>query len=184
MNENNQDLEDALYDGPSKSQIKRELLAIQELGRKIIALPLEKIKKLNLDEKILEEIKIAQKIKANGEGKRRQTAYVGKLLRTADIESIKTKLYEWENGSKSITAQMHMYENLRDRLIESDDSLTKLLETVPGVDIQQIRNLIRVARKEQTQNSKLNEGQEPQKKAYRALFQFIKTLPLNGENDE
>lgn len=184
MNENQEEFAEDMYEGPSKSQVKRELLAITELGREIIALPIEKIKKLDLDEEILEQIKIAQKIKATTEGRRRQSAYVGKLLRNADIEAIKQKLYEWENGSKAITAQMHMYENLRDRLIESDDHLTNLLDSVPVIDIQQLRNLIRAARKEKIQNSQLQEGKEPQKKAYRALFQFLKTLPLSESADE
>lgn len=167
--------EDDFEEGPSKSQIKRELLAITELGKKIIELPFEKIKQLPFDEKLLEAIQTCQKIKSR-EGKRRQTHYVGKLLRHTDIEAVRRQLDTWEKGSKENTAQMHQLENLRERLLQDDQELTLLLNEHPHIDIQQLRSLIRVARKEQTHNATLSEGQEPQRKHYRALFQFLKSL--------
>lgn len=42
--------------------------------------------------------------------------------------------------------------------------------------MQQLRAVIRAARKEKAANSALLQGQEPQKKHYRALFQTLKTL--------
>ncbi len=174
MNEMDYTEEDDFYDGPSKSQVKRELLAITDLGKKVIELPFDKVKQLPLDEKLLDAIRICQKIKDRGEGKRRQVHYVGKLMRNADIDAIKHQLDVWENGSKEVTDQMHQLETLRDRLIERDDELTMLLSEYPEIDIQPLRNLIRAARKEKTHNANLNENQEPQKKNYRALFQFLK----------
>ncbi|NEN75341.1 ribosome-associated protein [Pelistega sp. NLN82] len=179
MNETNYE-DDDFYDGPSKSQIKRELLAITELGKQVIELPIEKIKQLPLDEKLLDAIKVCQKIKTRGEGRRRQVQYVGKLMRHADIEAIRKQLDTWENGSKEATAQMHQLETLRDRLIASDDELTILLNTYPEIDVQPLRALIRAARKEITHNTTLAEGQEPQKKNYRALFQFLKPFVMQS----
>lgn len=83
-----------LYDRPSKSQVKRELLAILELGKQVVELPLEKVKQLDLDEKTFEAIRMAQKTTGR-EGRRRQIHYVGKLLRTADTAAIAKK---WTNG--------------------------------------------------------------------------------------
>lgn len=178
---NQYDDEEDFYDGPSKSQIKREMLAITELGRQLTELPFDKVKQLPLDEKILDAIKTCQKIKTRGEGKRRQVQYVGKLLRSADIEAIRHQLDVWENGSKEATAQMHQLETLRDRLIQDDEELTLLLNEYPEIEVQQLRALIRAARKEQTNNATLPEGQEPQKKNYRALFQFLKPFIMTNQ---
>ncbi len=167
------------YDRPSKSQVKRELHAILDLGKEIIELPPEKVKQLDLEEKTYEAIRTAQKISGR-EGRRRQIHYVGKLLRTADTQAIAAKLDEWKNGSREQTAHMHRMETLRDRLIEDDAALTRLLNDYPQADSQTLRTLIRGARKEQEQNARLPEGHEPQRKHYRALFQAIKSL-LNKE---
>lgn len=164
------------YDPPSKSHIKRELLAITDLGKKIIQLSFDRVKQLPLDEKLIEAIRDCQHIKTRGEGKRRQTHYVGKLLRNADIDAIKQQLDVWENGSKEDTANMHQLETLRDRLIATDDELTLLLREYPNTDIQQLRALIRSARKEQQNNATLSPERPPQRKSYRALFQFLKSF--------
>ncbi|NLY63640.1 MAG: ribosome-associated protein [Alcaligenaceae bacterium] len=163
------------YDRPSKSQVKRELHAILDLGKQVIELPYDKVKQLPLDEKLLDAIKTAQRISGR-EGKRRQIHYVGKLMRDADTEAIRKQIDIWENGSKETTAQMHRLETLRDRLIANDEELTRLLAEYPQVDAQQLRAQIRGARKEQAHNDTLSEGQEPQKKHYRALFQALKSF--------
>ncbi len=181
MNPTDLDDEDNVYDGPSKSQIKRELLAITELGKQVIDLPFDKVKQLPLDEKLLEAIRDCQKITSRGEGRRRQMHYVGKLMRNADVEAIRRQLDIWENGSKELTSQMHRLENLRDRLIAEDSELTVFLNDYPEIDGQQLRALIRAARKEQTQNASLNPDQEPQRKNYRALFQFLKPFILTQD---
>lgn len=169
------------YDGPSKSQVKRDLQAITDLGKQVIDLPFDKVKQLPLEEKLLDAIRACQKITTRGEGRRRQMLYVGKLMRNADVEAIRRQLDIWENGSKEVTAQMHRLENLRDRLLAHDDELTLFLSDYPEVDGQPLRALIRAARKEQTQNAALAPDQEPQRKNYRALFQFLKPFILTQD---
>jgi ribosome-associated protein len=101
---------------------------------------------------------------------------VGKLMRDAPAEEIRAQLDVWENGSREETAAMHRLETLRDRLLDDDEVLTRLLTNNPQADAQQLRSLIRAARKERLANASLLQGQEPQKKHYRALFQALKTL--------
>ena len=133
MNPTDLEDDDNGYDGPSKSQVKRELLAITELGKQVIELPFDKVKQLPLDEKLLEAIRDCQKITTRGEGRRRQMHYVGKLMRTANVDAIRRQIDIWENGSKEVTAQMHRLENLRDRLIADDAELTHFLNDYPEV---------------------------------------------------
>ncbi|AUT45936.1 ribosome biogenesis factor YjgA [Achromobacter sp. AONIH1] len=163
------------YDRPSKSQVKREMHALLDLGKQLIALSPERLKQLPLAERLYEAIRMAQRTTSR-EGLRRQTHFVGKLMRDAPAEEIRAQLDVWENGSREETAAMHRLETLRDRLLDDDEALTRLLENNPQADVQHLRAVIRAARKEKQANAALLQGQEPQKKQYRALFQALKAL--------
>ena len=169
------------YRGPSKSQRKRDMSALQELGEKLVALPASRLAQLPLAERLLEAIREAQRIKSH-EARRRQLQYVGKLMREADAEAIAAQLHEWESGSREQNDRFHALEQWRDRLLESDDALTVLLEHRPGLDIPHLRNLIRQARREQAHNAGMPEGHTPQRKHYRELFQALKQIL--GEPDD
>lgn len=163
------------YDRPSKSQVKREMHALLDLGKRLIELSDDRLKQLQLDERLLAAIKDAKRITAR-EGRRRQIHFVGKLMRMVDPEPILQQLDIWENGSREQTQAMHRLEALRDLLLRNDDALTEFMNEFSGADIQQLRTLIRAARKESQKNETLMPGQDPQRKHYRALYQYIKTL--------
>lgn len=164
------------YDGrPSKSQIKREMHALLDLGKELVELSPERLKQLPLSERLYEAIRLAQRTPSR-EGLRRQVHYVGKLMRDAPAEEIRNQLETWKHGSREQTQTMHKLESLRDRLLKDDQALTALLEKYPHADIQQLRTLIRAGRKEMTANETLRPGQDPQRKHYRALFQALKAL--------
>lgn len=164
-----------LLEKPSKSQVKREMHALVELGQELIKLSKNQLGQLPLDEKLNDAISLAQRINSR-EGKRRQTHYVGKLLRKADVDTIRKQLAIWRQGSHETTRSMHRLEALRDELIANDAALTDLLNQYPDLDIQVIRSHIRAARKEEQKNKTLTEGAEPAKKHYRALFQILKQI--------
>lgn len=163
------------YDRPSKSQIKREMHALLDLGKQLVELSPERLKQLPLQERLYEAIRLAQRTTSR-EGRRRQIHFVGKLMREAPADEIRAQLDVWARGSREETAAMHRLETLRDRLLSDDDTLTRLLADHPEADAQHLRSVIRAARKEQAANAALLPGQEPQKKHYRALFQALKAL--------
>jgi len=163
------------YDRPSKSQIKREMLALVDLGKELVDLSPERLKQLPLAERLYEAIRQAQKTTSR-EGLRRQIHFVGKLMRDAPAEEIRAQLETWKNGSREQTQAMHRLESLRDRLLKDDQALTDLLAKFPGADAQRLRTLIREGRKEASANTQLRPGQEPQRKHYRALFQALKAI--------
>src|SRR3546814_48173 len=101
-----QDDADHGYDGPSKSQVKREMLALQDLGKQLIELSPDQLKQLPLAEKLYEAIRLAQRTTSR-EGRRRQTHFVGKLMRDAPADEIRAQLDTWQNGSREETAAMH-----------------------------------------------------------------------------
>ena len=74
------------------------------------------------------------------------------------------------NTNQAATRKFHLVEDWRDKLIANNDALTEFIEKYPQVDIQQLRTLIRNAKREQEKN------QPP--KAFRELFQLIKPAIL------
>lgn len=172
MTHDDQDYQEA-QERPSKSQVKRDMLALQALGKAIVDLSTDRVKQLPLSEKLREAVLLAQRTTSR-EGRRRQIHYVGKLMRDAPAEQIRQQLDTWANGSRQETAFLHAIERDRDRLIANDEALTPWLDAHPGVDVQAIRSLIRAARAEHKKNQSLPPGQEPQRKHYRALYQAIK----------
>jgi ribosome-associated protein len=171
-----------LPDKPSKSQVKREMLALQALGKQIVQLSEQRVKQLPLDEKLMQAVLLAQRTTSR-EGRRRQIHYVGKLMRNAPAQAIEAQIDTWANGSREETAYLHAIERDRDLLLADDAALTTWLDAHPGVDVQAMRALIRAARSEEKKNAALNEGQQPQRKHYRALYQAIKAAQSAPQTD-
>jgi ribosome-associated protein len=158
------------YDRPSKSQLKREMTALQKLGAELIAEPRDRVKRIPMPEDVRDAILECQLIKDH-EGRRRQLQYVGKKMRTldeAELAVIQRTIDSWKGLSKADTAAMHALERRREKLLTDDAALTELLAQYPEVNAQQLRALIRNARKEQAEN------RPP--KAYREIFQILKQL--------
>lgn len=165
------------YDGPSKSQRKRDSHALQELGEELVALSKDAIGKVPMPEKLDEAVRACRRITAH-EGRRRQLQYVGKVMRSlheTEVEAIKRALDAIKGVSKAETVKLHVLERLRERLLAKDEALTELLAQHPAADAQQLRTLIRNARKEQ-------ELQKPPK-SFRELFQALKDLLDSGKSD-
>ncbi|MFI4939377.1 MAG: ribosome biogenesis factor YjgA [Burkholderiales bacterium] len=158
------------YDRPSKSQLKREMTALQKLGEDLVAEPRDRVKRVPMPEDVRDAILECQQIKDH-EGRRRQMQYVGKKMRTLDedeLAAIQRTLDSWKGLSKADTAAMHALEKRRDKLLANDIALTELVEQYQELDAQHMRTLIRNARKEQAENKP--------PKAYREIFQILKQL--------
>lgn len=158
------------YDRPSKSQLKREMTALQKLGEILVESPRDRVKKVPMPEDVLEAILACQQISSH-EGRRRQLQYVGKKMRTLtedEVAAIQKAVDSWRGASKAETAALHAIERQRERLLADDAALTDLRDRHPDLDMQQLRTLIRNARKE------LAESKPP--KAYREIFQLLKSL--------
>ncbi|MFO0010595.1 MAG: ribosome biogenesis factor YjgA [Betaproteobacteria bacterium] len=153
---------------PSKSQRKRDMLALQDLGVALVRLAAEQVRRLDLPENLRQAVLDAQKITAH-EGRRRQIQYVGKLMRQVDAEPIQAQLDAINGESKAAVALMHRCERWRDRLLDDDGALTELLAERPLVDVQALRATIRAARRERSA------GQPPRhaRELYRLLYDHL-----------
>ncbi len=169
------------YDRPSKSQLKREMTALQKLGSVLVESPRDRVKRVPMPEDVLEAILECQKITAH-EGRRRQLQYVGKKMRTLteeEVAVIQATVDGWRGASRAEATALHVVERQRDKLLADDGALTALCEKHPTLEVQQMRTLIRNARKEQAENKP--------PKAYREIFQILKSLhaaPNTPSQDE
>jgi ribosome-associated protein len=158
------------YDRPSKSQLKREMTALQKLGEELISNSRERVKSVPMPEDVRDAILECQKIKDH-EGRRRQLQYVGKKMRSLEeheVAAIQKVIDSWRGTSKAEAAALHLIERRREKLLADDRALTELLAQHPELEAQRLRTLIRNARKEQA------ESKPP--KAYREIFQILKGL--------
>lgn len=150
---------------PSKTQLKAEADAAQEIGRQLVALPKDKLKKLALEEALLDAIHEAKRLTANG-AIRRQMQYIGRLMRETDLAPIVDQLQKWEGKHQEENARFHHMERWRTRLLEDPKALEAFIASYPQIDVQQYRTLIRNAQKE------LAAGKGP--KSSRELFKLIR----------
>ena len=131
----------------SKSQRKRDMHALQDLGSALVKLSNQQLAQLNLPEDLAAAVAECKRLKKH-EAIRRQMQYIGKLMRHVDPEPIQAQMAAWRGDSDAETAKLHQLERWRDRLLADDDALTKFATEHPGIDTQTLRNLIRNARKE------------------------------------
>ena len=158
------------YDRPSKSQRKREMTALQKLGEHLVDASAERVGRIGIPEDLQNAISECRRIK-NHEGRRRQLQYVGKLMRSLDEEDI-AKINEavesWKGQSRADTVFMHVLENQREKLLSHETALTEFMQRYPHADVQQLRTLIRNARKE------VSGGKPP--KAYREIYRLLREI--------
>ncbi len=158
--------EETLDEKPSKSQRKRDMTAAQELGEQLLQLKPDVLQKMPLDERLLETLLQAQKMSQH-EARRRHLQLIGKLMRSADVAAIQTAFLETQSSSVAATRALHELEHWRTRLLtEGDAAVGAAMSVFPGVDTQQLRQIIRDAQRE-TEQAKVPA-------AARKLFQYLK----------
>lgn len=169
-------------EGLSRTDRKKDSDDRQDLGVELLTLRTELMDRLNtqghITDLLREALAEARRI-TNFEGKRRQMQYVGKLMRKLSEESVaavKDALNEQRMGSTKDTLALHLAESWRDRLMAEDTALQEWMNDYPSTDSQQLRALVRQARKDDiTTKADIAKGLLPrQSRAYREIFQLIK----------
>jgi ribosome-associated protein len=165
-------------DEASKTDLKRESTELQQLGVALLTLRADLMQGLALPEKLSDAVAEARRI-TNFEGKRRQMQYIGKLMRGLDdetLQAIRDALEEQQKGSAGEAMALHEAEQWRDDLIEKEDALDRWLRQHPGTDTQQLRALIRQARKEvQPDADSVSKGLGPRRgRAPRDILPLVK----------
>ena len=177
---NQHELDEEDY-GPSRTQQRREALAVLTLAGQLVELQPSRLAKLSLPDDVRREIDITRRMTAHV-AKKRQLAYLAKIMRRygdEDFAAVRAELGENRERQRQENAAMHRLEAMRDRLIAEDETaLPELIHEHPQLDRQHLRSLIRQARIEKDTPNK-------PPKAYREIFQFLKDLAQSEDaNDD
>ncbi|UFH50163.1 ribosome biogenesis factor YjgA [Pseudomonas sp. KNUC1026] len=160
--------DDSLGEGKSKTQVKRELLALTELGARLTTLKPDMVARLPLTEPLRRALEEAPRHTANS-ARKRHMQFIGKLMRDQDIEAILQMLDQVDASTREYNERFHNLERWRDRLIGGgDETLTAFFADYADADRQHLRQLIRHAQHEAAHNKP--------PAAARKLFKYIREL--------
>lgn len=169
------DNEPDVYSGPSKSQLKREMTALQDLGAELVALSRDRLAKIDMPERLRDALLDAQRFTKH-EARRRQMQYVGKIMRDIDAEPLRAAMDEINGNSEEANIRQHRLERLRTRLMEDETVFSEVARNFPSADIQHLRQLRRNALKEAQQNKP--------PRAYRELFRELRELEGKADRQD
>lgn len=150
----------------SKTQVKREMEALQDLGKKLLMLSKSQQEKVPMSDTLREALIEATRIKQR-EATRRHLQYIGKVMRSEDHEAIAARIALFDSTSAAHNKLFHQLELTRDKLCgpESSNTVHEYLTEHPDIDIQHFRQLVRLAKKEAEQDQKTTQ----RKKLFRLL---------------
>lgn len=150
----------------SKTQVKKEMIALQDLGVKLIDLPASQLDQLPLSDKLRKAIDEAPKITQRS-ARKRHFQFIGKLMRDADGTAIEEAYEKIQEKQHLAARQHHQIESWRDELLSGDQgTVERFVDQFPGCQVQQLRQLVRSAQKEAADN-------KPPASA-RKLFKFVR----------
>jgi ribosome-associated protein len=149
MNSNQDDADEYLDEGPSKSLLKRQSHELQLLGEELIGLPQDELDALPLPEVLRDAVLLARRITAHG-GLYRQKQFIGKLMRKIDAEPIRLALEARRERDRTSVRQFQMIERWRTRLIDEDAAFAEFTQTFPAADGAMLTRLIAQARHERS----------------------------------
>ena len=149
----------------SKTQMKKRMNDLQDLGMELTRLSDDTLKKIGLPEDLYQAVRDYKKITANGALKR-QNQYIGRLMRETDPAPIRDFLARLKGENRAHNAFLQRVEHMRERLIGNDEAFTAFAADHPEADLSALRTLIRNTRKEKEL------GKPP--KHFRALYQALK----------
>lgn len=138
---------------PNKSKLRREALAITELGRQLVEMSDEQRQQLPLSAQLQDAIQTARQIRKNSPGLKRQIQFIGKLIRQGNTEELLQTLAQQAQSHTLQQQRFHQLEQWRDRLIEEGDTaINRFIEAYPNAERQPLRQFIRQAQRQAEQN--------------------------------
>ncbi|MCD5974237.1 hypothetical protein AUC61_05845 [Pseudomonas sp. S25] len=160
--------DDSLDGEKSKTQVKRELHALVELGERLVSLKPDLLNKLPLTDPLRRALADAPKHTAHI-ARKRHIQFIGKLMRDQDLDAILVLLDQLDASTRQYNERFHGLERWRDRLIAGDDGVLEMfVAEYPEADRQQLRSLIRQAQHELAHNKAPASS--------RKIFKYIREL--------
>jgi len=151
---------------PNKTQLKREMKELHDLGRELVELASSKFEEIPLSERAYDAIFAAKKMKKSA--LQRQLRFISSIMHEEDVDAIQLQLKAMAQPIQQANDEFHQIEEWRDKLIAGDNDLINSLVDDINADRQHLRQLVRNANKEVQQN-------KPPKSS-RLLFKYLKEL--------
>lgn len=157
------------YTEPSKSELKRRMTALQQMGESLIELSDKQLAKIPIaDERLVLAIQETKRIKSNN-ARRRHMQFIGRLMRDIDVEPIEKALAAMRSQRQDKNNAFHALEQMRDEVLEEGLKGVELVMTRwDFADRQQLRQLVLQHQREMKQ--------EKPPAASRKLFKYLRTL--------
>lgn len=164
-------------DRPSKTQRKRDAHDLQALGDALAELPPDRLAALDLPQALRDALDELRGIRSH-EGRRRQSQYIGKLMRQVDARPLREAVAAARLGGAQDALALHRAERWRAELVAGDAALTRWAAAHPGTDLQQLRSLVRAARNDAEKPPEQRHG-----RAWRELFRFVRAAGTADDAD-
>ena len=163
------ELEDGQEQGPSKSELKRRMTALQELGVALTRLSDRELAQIPIEDQRLHQAIAEVRRNTTNSARRRHMQFIGKLMRDLDPAPIQAALDALYRSHQAETDRFHELERLRDEVLATgDDGVQTVMERWPDADRQQLRQWVRQHQRE------CANGQPPA--ASRKLFKYLREL--------
>ncbi len=133
----------------SKSEIKREMLQLQDFANKLIKLSKHQRSKIPFNEQLQADLVLADKIHNKHEALRRHVRHMAKVLSETDLTDIHQALDVMANKHQQESSKFIKLEQLKNKLItEGATQVETLLATYESMERQKLRQLVRQAEQE------------------------------------
>jgi ribosome-associated protein len=129
---------------PSKSLKKRQMTALQDLGRELTTLNKKQLAKLPIDPTLEAALKEYERLPNSHEARRRQLQFIGKVIRKSDHELIQSELQRMREPDPTEIRRGKTIENWAQELVDGDeDAINRFVADYPTAERQHLRQLLR-----------------------------------------
>ena len=139
----------------SKSQLKRDSKELQKLGKKLAAFTPDQLARVPLDDRMIDAIELAHKLSNKRGALKRHIQFIGKILRSIDVEPIIAAVHRIEDTDNQNKLLFKKLEYWRDRIVaDGDDAINECCDQYAELDRQKLRQLSRNYRNAKSDDKK------------------------------
>ena len=153
---------------PTKSELKRQAQAVQELADRLVLAPADLVDRLALPEKLADAIALARRITAGG-ALARQRQFVAKLMRGLDLEPMRAALDSHADVARLDAARFRRAERWRDRLVEGGEAVVVEFVAEFSTDREELARLVATAQEERRAGQATGAGRRLFRRVQEAL---------------
>ena len=121
--------------------MKREAQAHKDLGEELLALPEDELSGLDLDERLVDAVESARRMKSR-EALRRQKQFIAKLLMNVDTTAIREHIERRDARRRQHNKHFQSAERWRDRIVREGKPALEAFEAAIGGPAADTRDLV------------------------------------------